>query len=177
MRIDARRNHERILEAAREVLGESGAHAGMEEIAARAGVGVGTVYRRFASKDALIDELLRLALGELTAACELALARPDGHGLEDLLRAFGQSFAGHSRYASLLLERPADPAASARIRAAISELTARAAAAGTVGRHVGADDVMALIAALRGMVQAAPAAPVDWQRFLTIHLAGLREAG
>ena len=177
MRIDAQRNHERILEAARDVLGESGAHASMEEIAARAGVGVGTVYRRFASKDALIDELLRLALGELTAACELALARPDGHGLEDLLRAFGQSFADHSQYASLLLERPADPAASARIRAALGELTSRAAAAGTIGRQAGYDDVMALIAALRGMIQAAPGAPVDWPRFLTIHLAGLRTAG
>ncbi len=177
MRIDAQRNHERILEAARDVLGESGAHAGMEEIAARAGVGVGTVYRRFASKDALIDELLRLALGELTAACELALARPDGHGLEDLLGAFGQSFADHSRYASLLLERPADPVASTRIRAAIGELTARAVAAGTVGPQVRFDDVMALIAALRGMIQAAPPAPVDWQRFLAIHLAGLRAPG
>ena len=65
-RRDAVRNYQRILDAAREVLGESGADASMEQIAARAGVGVGTVYRRFASKDALIDELLRLALEELT---------------------------------------------------------------------------------------------------------------
>jgi AcrR family transcriptional regulator len=59
----------------------------MEEIACRAGVGVGTVYRRFASKDALIDELVRLAMEEVTAAAEQALARADGHGLEDFLRA------------------------------------------------------------------------------------------
>ncbi|HUB39530.1 MAG TPA: helix-turn-helix domain-containing protein [Streptosporangiaceae bacterium] len=51
--------------AARDVFGESGADAAMEEIVARAGVGVGTVYRRFASKDALIDELLRLAPTDL----------------------------------------------------------------------------------------------------------------
>ena len=49
VRRDAVRNYHRILDAAREVLGESGADAGMEEIAARAGVGIGTVYRRFAS--------------------------------------------------------------------------------------------------------------------------------
>ncbi len=101
----------------------------MEEIAARAGVGVGTVYRRFASKDALIDELLRLALDELIAAADQALARTDGHGLEDLLRAFGQSFADHARYANLLLERQPDPAVTAApMCKAIGTLTARAVA-------------------------------------------------
>jgi AcrR family transcriptional regulator len=63
-RRDAVRNYHRVLNAAREVLGESGADASMEEIAARAGVGVGTVYRRFANKDALIDELVRLSMAE-----------------------------------------------------------------------------------------------------------------
>jgi AcrR family transcriptional regulator len=115
VRRDAIRNHRRILNAARDVLGESGAEAGMEEIAARAGVGVGTVYRRFASKEALIGELLRLALDDLMTATDSALARTDGHGLEELLRAFGQSFADHARYANLFLERPTDPAVTQRV--------------------------------------------------------------
>ena len=80
-RRDAVRNYHRIVAAARDVFGESGTEASMEEIAARAGVGVGTVYRRFANKDALIDELLRLATAEVLAAAERALARADGHGL------------------------------------------------------------------------------------------------
>ena len=143
-RRDAARNYQRILDAAREVLGESGADAGMEEIAARAGVGVGTVYRRFASKDALIDELLRLALEELLGAAERALARTDGHGLEQLLRAFGQSFAEHARYANLLLERRPDAAAQRRIQEAIGTLTARAVAARAIGPAITADDVTAL---------------------------------
>ena len=175
-RRDAVRNYHRILDAAREVLGESGAEASMEEIAARAGVGVGTVYRKFASKDALIDELLRLAMEEITAATERALARTDGHGLDELLRALGQSFADHARYANLFLERPTDPAAGGRIRAAIGELTARAATAGTVDPGITAADVMALIWAMRGLVQAGEVALPDWQRFLDIHLAGLRAA-
>jgi AcrR family transcriptional regulator len=177
-RRDAVRNYHRILAAARDVLGESGADAGMEEIAARAGVGVGTVYRRFASKDALIDELLRLALEEILAAIEQALGRADGHGLEDLLRAFGQSFADHARYASLFLQRRTDTATSDRIRTAIDELTARAIAAGTVNPGVTTGDVMALVWAMQGLVQAAgEIAPGAWQRLLDIHLAGMRAAG
>ena len=176
-RRDAVRNYHRIIEAAREVLGESGADASMEEIAARAGVGIGTVYRKFASKDALIDELVRLAMEEVTAAADQALARTDGQGLAELLRAFGRSFAGHARYADLLLARPTDPAASRRIRAAIGELTERAVAAGAVHPGVTAADVTALVWAMRGLVQATgQVAPDAWQRFLDIHLAGLRTA-
>jgi AcrR family transcriptional regulator len=175
MRSDAVRNYQRILDAAREVLGESGADACMEEIAARAGVGVGTVYRRFASKDALIDELLRLAIEELVTATDRALERSDGQGLWELLSAIGQSFADHARYASLLLERPTDASASRRIVMAIDELTERAAAAGVVHSDTTANDVLALILAMRGLVQAADdAAPADWRRFLDVHLAGLR---
>jgi AcrR family transcriptional regulator len=176
-RRDAVRNYHRVLDAAREVLGESGADASMEEIAARAGVGVGTVYRRFTSKDALIDELLQLVLEEVASSTEQALARTDGHGLEELLRALGKSFADHARYAGLLLERHSETSTARRIRAAIDELTARAIAAGTVNPGITAGDVLALIWAMRGLVQATgDVAPGAWQRFLDIHLTGMQAA-
>jgi AcrR family transcriptional regulator len=175
VRRDAVRNHHRILDAARDVLGEFGANANMEQIAARAGVGVGTVYRRFASKDALIDELLCLAQQEVLAAADQALARTDGCGLDEFLRAIGRSFADHARYANLLLERRADDAAAGRIRAAVDELTARARTAGAVNPDVTVGDVLALVWAMRGLVQTAGVvAPDAWQRFLDIHLAGMR---
>jgi hypothetical protein len=92
-----------------------------------------------------------------------------------LLRAFGQQFADHARYASLLLSRPADTAVAGRVRAAIATLTARAVAAGTVSPAVRADDVMAIISAMRGLIQAGgDIGPGSWPRFLGIHLAGLR---
>ena len=177
-RRDAVRNYHRVLEAARVVLGESGADASMEEIAARAGVGVGTVYRRFANKDALIDELVRLSLCEALDAAAGALARPGGEGLEQFLRGLGALFAAHAKYAHLLLERSADGPAAREIRAAIQELTSRALAAGTLNPGVTAGDVMALVWAMRGLTETTgEAAPGTWQRFLDIHLAGLRAPG
>jgi AcrR family transcriptional regulator len=177
-RRDAVRNHHRILEAARDVLGEYGADASMEEIAARAGVGVGTLYRRFVSKDALIDELLRLSLEEGLAAARQALACPGGEGLERLLRGLGALFAGHARYAHLFLDRSADSAPVLEIRTAVELLTARALAAGTLNPGATLGDVMSLIWAMRGLTEATGgAAPGSWERFLDIHLAGLRAAG
>jgi AcrR family transcriptional regulator len=177
-RRDVERNYQRVLEAAREVFGELGAAASMEEIAARAEVGVGTVYRRFASKDALIDELLRLSTETLLRAADEALAAPGGEGLRQYLWATGEELASHARYADLLLTRSADPTARAQLRAAIEKLTARAVAAGTVAPGVTAADVTALIWAIRGLVQATTdLAPDAWHRYLAIHLAGLRDPG
>ncbi len=74
-------------------------------------------------------------------------------GLEDLLRAFGRSFADHAHYADLLLDRQPDPAVTRRLRAAMAELTARAVAAGTVSSSVTTADVIALISSMRGLVK------------------------
>jgi AcrR family transcriptional regulator len=178
LRRDAVRNQGRILAAAREVFGESGADAAMEEIAARAGVGVGTVYRRFASKDALIDELLMLALDDLVAEADRALARTDGFGLHQLLSAFGRSFAEHARYANLMLHRQPDAGAERAIRAAIAELTKRAVAAGTVSQDITVADVTALASALRGLIHDGDqVSSRTWQRFLDLHLAGMGGPG
>lgn len=74
LRADARRNHAQLLAAAREVFVERGPGAPLEEVARRAGVGIGTLYRRFADRDALLHAVVLDALVQTRAAAETALA-------------------------------------------------------------------------------------------------------
>jgi AcrR family transcriptional regulator len=78
LRADARRNHARILEAARDLFVERGAGAPLEDIAERAGTGIGTLYRRFTDRDTLMHAVVLDALGRTAQAAEQALAEePD----------------------------------------------------------------------------------------------------
>lgn len=176
VRRDAVRNYHRVLDAAHEVLAETGPGATMEQIAARAGVGVGTVYRRFPSKDHLIDELLHQSREQMLDTADQALRESDDHGLDHLLHALGPRLAAQSRYAGLLLTHAPDPAASSQLRSVITELVRRAIRAGTLDPGVSADDIMALIRGMRVAAISDPdsPAPGSWERFLGIHLAGMR---
>ena len=77
LRADARRNRAKVIAVARAVFAERGPEARMEEIAERAGVGVGTLYRNFPTKEALLGELLAESLRGIAAATRDALADPD----------------------------------------------------------------------------------------------------
>jgi AcrR family transcriptional regulator len=88
LRRDAERNRERILTAARELFVEQGLGVGVDEIARRAGVGMGTLYRRFPNKDALVEETLAMAVGRVRELAEAALAtEPTGQALRPFLLA------------------------------------------------------------------------------------------
>ncbi|CAM5442202.1 Helix-turn-helix transcriptional regulator OS=Streptomyces tendae OX=1932 GN=GUR47_22240 PE=4 SV=1 [Streptomyces tendae] len=77
MRVDAQRNLEHVLRAAREVFGELGYGAPMEDVARRARVGVGTVYRRFPSKDVLVRRIAEEETARLTDQARTALGQED----------------------------------------------------------------------------------------------------
>src|SRR6188768_1459630 len=77
LRSDAERNRQRILQAAEEVFAARGLDASMDDIARAAGVGVGTVYRRFPDRDALIDALFETKLHEIEAIALAALRITD----------------------------------------------------------------------------------------------------
>jgi len=87
LRADAARNRARVLEAARELMGARGVEVGMEEIARQAGVGVGTVYRHFPNKEALISALAEDRFARIAAVLTEALEDPDPwHGFETMMR-------------------------------------------------------------------------------------------
>jgi AcrR family transcriptional regulator len=77
LRADARRNRERILKAARAVFADQGMHSQIDDVAKRAKVGVGTVYRHFPTKEALLDALVRERFEEIAGDAREALQRED----------------------------------------------------------------------------------------------------
>jgi AcrR family transcriptional regulator len=79
MRADARRNYERLLSEARTMFAEDSIEASLEEIARRAGVGIGTLYRHFPTRDALLEALLRDRFDTLAARARALLEEPPGH--------------------------------------------------------------------------------------------------
>jgi AcrR family transcriptional regulator len=175
MRSDAARNHQRVLAAAREVLAKHGSDTTMELIAAAAGVGVGTVYRRFGTKDALIDELVRQIFDDMLATAQSAVGRGDGSGLEIYLRALGAAFLQHRGHMHLLDSRAPARGAAEQLRGLIGQLVDQARDNGLVGPDTTLGDVMTLIWAIRGIIEtSAEVAPHAWQRHLDIHLTGLR---
>jgi AcrR family transcriptional regulator len=87
VRADAKRNYDRIVEVAREVFGEKGYDAPLDEIAKRAGVGAGTLYRHFPTKDVLLDAVMQAWVDRVQQATDKALAF-EGPPRELLLRWF-----------------------------------------------------------------------------------------
>jgi AcrR family transcriptional regulator len=178
-RRDAARIQAQVLAAAREVLGEAGPEASMERIAARAGVGVGTVYRRFPGKESLVEQLVTLVTEELVEAGDRALADDRGEGLEQFLHDIGRSLAHNHRWAGLLLPGHTSTTRGTRaVRSRIAQLMQNAQLHGTLSPGAALGDVMALIWGMRGLIEVCgDVAPDAWRRYLDIHLAALRGQG
>ena len=108
LRRDAARNRDKILAAARAAFDEGGVDVGVEAIAHRAGVGVGTLYRRFPTKEALIEAVVNEVLEDVLSAAETALVHePAADGFTEYLRAVGRLQFEHSGCLTRLWERRA----------------------------------------------------------------------
>jgi len=183
LRRDARENRERILAAAREAFAEAGIDVSVEEIAHRAGVGTGTLYRRFPTKDALVEAVFQEHLDRIAAAAKHALTAPDpwqgflgylSHvvGLQAADRGLSEVLGAHLRTEHLLGR------ARTRIRPLVRQLIARAQETGELRADIAYEDISVLLWTTGRVVDATRDVEPDfWQRYLALTVDGLRAGG
>ncbi len=169
LRADARRNHERVLDAATEVFAASGPDASVDEIAKRAGVGHATVLRRFRTKDELMYAVIERQVEEMCGIAAQALAADDpGAAFFDFVRRLAElnmSTPGLHRCVVHCGEKPG----AAELEKLAARIVSRAQRAGAVRKDVKPADVQLLV---RSALTTAPAG--DWRRYLEVVLDGLR---
>jgi AcrR family transcriptional regulator len=183
LRADAARNRRLLIEAAARVFAEQGMDAGVDEIAREAGLGVGTLYRRFPTKDDLIAAVFDDRYGSVEAGIEAAAAEEDPWtALEAAMAAFAEAAVLHSALLHNIAysgcHAKVFQASKERIGARFEAILARAREAGVVREDVVARDIMAL----SGMISRIPAwqlaqEPDIWRRYLALMLDGLRPDG
>jgi AcrR family transcriptional regulator len=180
LRRDAERNRRRILEAAAEVFAERGLGVTMDDIAAHAGVGVGTVYRRFPNKELLIDALLEDRLAELVATAERAQEEDDPwQALTGFLER-GQALQAANRAVKELVlstQHGRERVAHMRERLAplVDALVERAQASGQLRPDLHETDLPLIQIMLGAVVDVTrDIEPETWRRLLAIIVDGLR---
>jgi AcrR family transcriptional regulator len=183
LRADAERNRRRILDAARAVFAEHGVGAGIDCIARRARVGVGTIYRRFPTKELLLQAVVDDRIAELRASCaELGRIDDPWAALVGAAEMIASNVARDHGFYQALQEAGETAPVRTCIRQeaveAIAPLVDRAQAAGVVRADVSPVDVV-LICSLAGKLPRwrLEREPELWRRFLAIVLDGLRPEG
>jgi AcrR family transcriptional regulator len=181
LRADARRNRERVLRAARDAFAESGYDVPLDEIAARAGVGAGTVYRHFPSKEALFEAVITARIEDLVAD---ARARAATEEPGPAFFGFLGRIAGEAAGKRDLPDAIAIPGALQNaVRDALDLLLRRAQTAGAVRPGVTATDLIVLFKGMFASIRAAgpnPHGPMDrdlGDRLFAIIADGLRPPG
>ncbi len=173
IRRDALENRQRLLVAAGRVFEEKGLEASVADVARVAGVGMGTLYRRFPSKDALIEalvsEVLEATIGMARAAAEL----PDGTGLEQFLEASCSYQAEHLGCLPKLWNTDHHLVKTAR--QLIAALLSDAQAHGRIRPDLTSTDLSLVMWSMRGVLETTRSnAPDAWRRHLDLLIAGMR---
>ncbi len=182
LRADAERNRARILAAAAEVFASYGLDATLHDIAEHAGVGVGTVYRRFPDKEALVEALFEDKVKQLTELAEFACSQPDAwsalvgflrsvaslqavnRGLQEILHGSGY---GQERVAS----------ARDALMPLLASMLERAQEQGAARRDVEPADLSVILLMLSSLsLYTHEIRPDAWQRYLDLILDGVRVA-
>jgi AcrR family transcriptional regulator len=179
LRRDAAQNRERIIEAARQVFGEQGLHAPIEEIARRAGVGVATLYRRFPTRPDLITCAFAAKMQDYAEATETALAYEDPwEGFCWYVERLSEMQAGDYGFTEVLTMT--FPTATEfedvrdRVFLRFVELTRRAKRQGRLRRDFTTEDLPLILMANAGVIAASgSAAPNAWRRVIHLFLQAL----
>jgi len=180
LRADAARNRMRVLDAAREAFAESGLDVGVEEIARRAGVGKGTLYRRFPTKEALVQAIVQDRVDELDGIAASCADMPDaGEGFARFLSEAARMQATDQGFLDVVARHIGDilsPAQHRRLLGILARPLVRAQASGQVRGDLVVEDVPLLLRMLGATARPGPAGPAgaDWARYLGLLLDGLR---
>ncbi|HEY9311793.1 helix-turn-helix domain-containing protein [Williamsia sp.] len=175
LRRDAAENRQRLLDAAATVFSERGLDVSVDEIARVAGVGTGTLYRRFPAKDALISELVRQLMIDLVALATEALEVTDGSGLEQVMYGTGEIQASQRGCISRMWNDDETEVLKNEYRRILSELLISAKDHGRIRDDAALSDVDLTFWALRGVIETTRGvSDTAWRRHLALVIAGMR---
>jgi len=173
LRADARRNRERVLKAARAVFAAKGRDAHLEDVARRAKVGVGTVYRHFPTKAALLEALAREQFDTLTAWAQEAEQADDAWAaFNDMIWRGAELQASDRALMEAVAEfKPSVARQAEGLHASVERLMARAQAQGAMRPDATGDDIQLMMCGLGSVMQMSGE---GWRRYLTVMLDGMR---
>jgi AcrR family transcriptional regulator len=178
-RSDALRNRQRVLEAAVAAYSEAGPGFGMHDVARRANVGVGTVYRHFADREELIDAIARPFFDrslELARAAEADA--PAGTQFTTFVRSFAEALAEHGVTGHCAWDSPAAQEVRAQLRLLVAGFLAADQGVGAIRADLTREDAAAVLLTITMLVDASrDQGDAIWRRHVDVVLDGLRPTG
>jgi AcrR family transcriptional regulator len=179
LRADAQRNRARLIEVAKAMFSEGGADTSLEAIARTAGVGIGTLYRHFPTRDTLIEAVYRSETQQLAqAATRFSETLPPVEALRTWLRLFVDHIATKQVMTPVLASMVGGPSelyceSGAQVKAAIALLVDRAVASGDIRLDIDPLDLLRALAGVANM-SAGPDGKQAAKRMVDILIAGIR---
>jgi AcrR family transcriptional regulator len=179
-RADAQRNRARLIEVARTVVAEQGTQASLRDIARRAGVGLGTLYRHFPTRDELLEALLGRGFDRLAEkAASLEATRSPDDALVEWLHDFSAGATVHRGLAASMMATLDDKdsslyASCLAMRQAAARLLKNAQDAGHIRPDVDGTDLFALVTAVGWIAEQAPSIAARHEHLFSLVMAGLK---